>query len=387
MYSQHFKLNCRAFAMAPGSQFFVPNDEVNDAVTQLQNVLLSRDAVAVISGGPGVGKTSILEHARSGICDDAVIAWADLRQAEPEQLFDLLILSLGGEPAGGDSALAWHRLQDLIQKHNCDGHQVTAAVDVSNITAERAKRLLRLMHMTGEPAGQLNLVLLGPHTLHKLLNVPGLIHLRQRLVFRHRVRPLTEAETAAYLADRIQAAGGDVSKMLGSDVPGLVHRYVAGVPRLVNTLIEVSLTEAANRKLPQLGGDIVQQVARTLGWKSMSHGKKAAATKTPAAAPTVTRKKAPSPLELAAQANAPTEQSQATTAIPKEKSELTAALLASDMQLDEASNQDKKQKTPESEKQSGVPEMSADDPGATGMLRLEDLDERFAESIFSPDQA
>ncbi|HHQ13555.1 MAG TPA: hypothetical protein ENK16_00870, partial [Chromatiales bacterium] len=313
MYSQHFKLNCRAFAAAPGSQFFVPNDEVNDAVTRLQDVLLSRDAVAIISGGPGVGKTAILEHARSGICDDAVIAWADLRQAEPEQLFDLLILNLGGDTTGGDSALAWHRLHGLIQKHNADGRQVTAAVDVSNITAERAKRLLRLMHMTGEPTGQLNLVLLGPHTLHKLLNVPGLIHLRQRLVFRHRVRPLTEAETAAYLADRIQAAGGDASKILGSDVAGLVHRYVAGVPRLVNTLIEASLTEAANRKLPQLDGEIVQQVARTLGWKSMGNRKAAASKNAPAAAPTATRKKAPSPLELAAQHNAPAEEPQANT--------------------------------------------------------------------------
>jgi hypothetical protein len=33
----------------------------------------------------------------------------------------------------------------------------------------------------------------------------------------------------------------------------------------------------------------------------------------------------------------------------------------------------------------GVPEMDANDTSATGMLRLEDLDERFAESVFGND--
>jgi len=31
----------------------------------------------------------------------------------------------------------------------------------------------------------------------------------------------------------------------------------------------------------------------------------------------------------------------------------------------------------------GVPEMDPEDTSATGMLRLEDLDERFAEHVFS----
>ena len=34
----------------------------------------------------------------------------------------------------------------------------------------------------------------------------------------------------------------------------------------------------------------------------------------------------------------------------------------------------------------GVPEMDPDDTSATGMLRLEDLDERFAEHVFSEER-
>jgi hypothetical protein len=34
----------------------------------------------------------------------------------------------------------------------------------------------------------------------------------------------------------------------------------------------------------------------------------------------------------------------------------------------------------------GVPEMDPMDTSATGMLRLEDLDDRFAESVFAEDE-
>ena len=36
--------------------------------------------------------------------------------------------------------------------------------------------------------------------------------------------------------------------------------------------------------------------------------------------------------------------------------------------------------------EAGVPEMDPDDTSATGMLRLEDLDERFAEHVFSEEK-
>ena len=38
----------------------MPNEKFESAVARMEQVLLSRDAVAVITGGPGVGKTTIV---------------------------------------------------------------------------------------------------------------------------------------------------------------------------------------------------------------------------------------------------------------------------------------------------------------------------------------
>ncbi len=388
MYPQHFSLKSRPFASGPGDFFLVANDTMATAVTRLQEVLLGRDTVAVVSGGPGVGKSALLAHAAIEAGDRATVAWADLRQVDPEQLFDALILSLGGEPADGSGPLSQHRLAQLLREQHAAGRQVTAAIDLGGITAERAKRLLRLVHMNGEPGGgQLNVVLMGPHTLHKLLDVPGLIHIRQRVSYRHRIRPLNEVETAAYLATRIHAAGGDPKRLLGSDVPPLVYRYVAGVPRLVNTLMEAALATAAESGAQQLRGEIVRATAEALGWKTM--GRRRTASPPAAAART------PSPLERAVQREAPPAAAATPAAVTADKSELTSALLASDIRLEDeaasapkpelAEKLDKLGQSPSVDETSGMPAMSADDPGATGMLRLEDLDERFAESVFGSD--
>ncbi len=377
MYAQHFGLSARPFGAGTGQQFLPPNDGVSKAAAHLQEVLTSDNAAAIISGGPGVGKTSLLEYARTGLGNDAVIAWADMRQAEPEQLFDLLIISLGGEPADGSGPAAARELRRLLKEHNASGRQVTAAIDLTGITAERARRLLRLVNLAGEPGFQLNTVLMGPHTLHKLLDVPGLIHIRQRVTLRYRIRPLSDVETGQYLAERIRAADGDPERVLASGIPKLVYSYVAGVPRLINTLMEAALTEAAARGLDQLDAECVQDVAKLLGWRQMGQGAK------PPARPVAVSKPAPQTSSLeAASASAP-------PAAPAESkpshaaSDLTAALIGADLKIEEAGND----ATQAAEAQppappAGVPEMNPDDTSATGMMRLEDLDDKFAETVF-----
>ncbi len=347
MYPQHFGLSGRPFTGGPGSQFLVANAQVASAVAHLQDSLLSRDAVVLVSGGPGVGKSALLEHARQGVDGQAVVAWADLRQCEPEQLFDALLLSLGEGPGNGSGADSWHRLRAAVAKHNAEDRSVTAAIDVNGITLERAKRLLRLAYLMGEPGSQLNLVLQGPHTLHKLLDVPGLIALRQRVVYRHRVRPLSQTETMDYLVQRVQEAGGDAQTLCNAEVARKVFAYVAGVPRLINTLMEAALAEAAARQDDALTEEIVDRVANALGWKPMV---RRTAQRPPATAAAPTATAAP------AKASPPSQPTPA--AAPP----------------------------PAYEPPPGVPEMNPSDTSATGMLRLEDLDDRFAESVFAGDE-
>ena len=386
MYLDHFGLNSKPFINSPGEDFFSPNEDYEAAVSRMEQVLLSRDAVAIVSGGPGVGKTTLVSAAAKRVGDQALVTYVDMRLMQPELLFDLLLMKLGGESGNGDLATSLYRLKSAIAQHNEEqGRKVTAVIDVSNLTIERAKRIMQLIHMTGDPDGQLNIVLLGPHALHKLLDTPGLIHIRQRVTFRYRIRPLSVPETEQYMKAQIEQAGGQGDALFSHGTSIMVFKYVGGVPRLINTLLDAALSTAARQGVETITPDLVTEVAQLLGWRRLSGDQKAAAKK-PAAAPKVTAKpveEAPSPLETAAR-------SEAESAAPTESGPIgegTAMLMAAALNSDNEPEQHKAEeaKSADTKEPSSVPEMSAEDTSATGMLKLEDLDARFAETVFGDD--
>ncbi len=325
-------------------------------------------------------------------------------------MFDLLLLKLGGESGNGDQASSLYRLKSAIARHNDEqGRKVTAVIDVSSLTIERAKRIMQLIHMTGDPDGQLNIVLLGPHVLHKLLDTPGLIHIRQRVTFRYRARPLTVAETESYINQQLEQSGGQPGSIMVHGTSIMVYQYVGGVPRLINTLMNATLGRAAENQAESITPVMVTEIAKLLGWRRLSDKKSSQLEKSAAAGirqknkVEVRTKVKPAPLDLsekespvpsAAENSSPPE-----TAIGDGTAQLMAVALddiaapaddnKQDLKLAEPetkpngklSTADKDQKLDEC----AIPEMNAEDTSATGMLRLEDLDARFAETIFGDD--
>jgi len=449
MYVDHFKLKKRPFVFSPESEAFLPTAETEMAVERIKQILLARDGAAVITGGPGVGKSSLVAQASKPLKDRVIVANVDLRQTDPKLLYEMLLLSMGADVGNGNMADSLHRLRAAVAKANHKGRTVTAVIDLNGFTVERANHILRLVHMAGESSGQMNVILLGPHVLHRFLDTPGLIHLRQRISYRFRVRPLTVNETDEYIQRQLRTAGVKFKNILSNGVAMTVYHYVGGVPRLINTLMDAVLSEACAKGLETVNAELVRDVAKGLGWKPLSRVK---TTETPApreqppraepapAKPaerktTQTAQESPAPTRN--ETNGAAEARDAQTAEPEdpdhlrttlifeqppefltdtsadpteeesfadtinEPGETTQRLLAAadklETELQEDSTGKHRSVTPDespAEKTGagsagtaipGIPEMNPNDTGATGMLRLEDLDARFAETVFGDD--
>jgi general secretion pathway protein A len=402
MYLEHFKLSDKPFNNCPSDGFFVPNEGFESAITRMEQVLLSRDAVAVITGGPGVGKTTIVSTAAKRIEDKTTVVYIDMRLTDPELLFDLLLLNLGGESGAGDLATSLYRLKSILSRDNNEqGRKITAVIDVSSLTIERAKRILQLVHMTGEPEGQLNIVLIGPHILHKLLDTPGLIHMRQRVTFRYRARPLTVAETGAYLESQLERSGGQPDAILDHGAAIMAYQFVGGVPRLINTLMDATLSYAAANNFDSIAPNLFTEAAKLLGWRKMSGTKSAQAAtgatqqKKPAAPATFSSNKQDNSWPAESVVSEPLTKEAAKDSstnfnpeVDNTASLMAAALDADTLPKDTAAKPDSDSDKPDVSQKpemTSVPAMDASDTSATGMLRLEDLDARFAETVFGED--
>jgi type II secretory pathway predicted ATPase ExeA len=375
MYRDYFQLRERPFAHAPGQRFFMANPGVGDAVARLRQVLTARDAMAVITGGPGVGKSTIVEQALAAAGDGIIITRVDLRFAEPDELFPLLLLALGEETGETGTARAVHAVRRAMGRFGRHGQRIVLSLDCTGLTAELARQLLRLMNLAGEHDCQLNLILQGPHALHQQLDLPGLIQLRQRVSYRFRMRPLTLVETDRYIRQQIEAAGGDAASAITGSVSAAVYCYVAGVPRLINTLMDAAFSDACLARITQPDGSLVKRSAEQLGWKPL----------TPKQAET-----APLPKTALVNGDSLSRSSHlrvlpshpAAPAVPARPSPVPMAGLAA--RAASLATSDAVRATPRRADSLPRPPvtMQATDTGATGMLRLQDLDERFAEAVF-----
>lgn len=426
MYREHFKLQERPFTHAPGERFFTANAGVSDALGRLQHLLTARDAVGVVTGGPGVGKTALAEHAIAEVPGPVALARVDLRYGEAEDLYGAILLALGEAAGGLRPAHALHALRGAMTRLARDGQRLILCLDIGGISTDVARHLLRIVNLAGEHGCQMNVILMGPHPLHQQVDVPAMIQLRQRIAFRHRVRPLTLAETDHYVRHQIEAAGADPTAVLSSNVSAAVYCYVAGVPRLINTLLDATLSAACLQKLQRPDGNIIKRTAEGLGWKPMTPpqagtdpsprpastpARPAPARSSPpkvsivsssaaerresprAAAPAASAEGASDPKRL--DLPAPSEMTlQLRTEAGSEGGRFAAVSLAGESRSPTSAifgGADESAAAEPAASASVLPPpvmpMDAVDTSATGMLRLQDLDERFAETIFGKEAA
>ncbi len=365
MYQDYFGLHDRPFANYPGRQFYETNNTAR-LRGNIQRIATARDGVAVITGGPGVGKSALVENAVYPLSDRIAVARADMREVAPEELYRVLLASLDEPMVKGGPEQQLISLQEVIRQYHKNDMQVTALIDINRLDPETVAPISRLVYFAGAPDGQLNIILQGPHTLHRFLDLPVLMHLRQRVSFRYCVRPFNYADTDAYIHHQLRLVGADTQKILSADLSAVVFQYVAGVPRLINTMMDAVLGELYTANLDQATAEIAEKVAQHLGWRPLIDK------------PTVALK------------------SRDTSQDDPQVAEMVPANGVAESQIDtrEASDAQRDEEVvpalshenqPGEKGYSGIPLMDGSDLGATGMLRLEEIDEHFAETIFTDD--
>jgi len=380
----------RPFAASP---YFVANPLQANALARLRQAATFPGGVAVLSGGPGVGKSTFVRHALAPADSDVQLLPVDLRNAEPAEFLDAILDGLGATSGGAAGVPVIARLREALLAQRTSGRQLIIALDVAGLNVDLARRLLRFVHLCSEQQAPVSLVLQGPHTLHPLLDVPGLIQLRQRLSFRLKVRPLTLLETSGYLRHCLTEGGANPDEVMAVNAPASVYLYVAGVPRLVNTLMDAALGEVHARSGGKINAELIRQVAEQLGWKPIGNRGPADLVTKPPVSPTrrtADRVVARPPVPEAAPAPAPSLQPPAE---PLPTSDITRRLQLARAPVNPPPPEAPAPAAPTAERRTPptasrtpppVP-MDENDTGATGMLRLEDLDERFAETLFSED--
>jgi general secretion pathway protein A len=144
--------------------------------------------------------------------------------------------------------------------------------EAQNLSDEVLEEIRLMTNLETFTEKLLQIVVVGQPELEQKLKQPNLRQLRQRLTLRAKTYPLTMEETKAYVAQRLRIAGSNGQQVFGPEALAAIHRYSAGIPRVVNLICEHCLVSAFVDHQKVVASSVVEAVARDfdLGETSVS---------------------------------------------------------------------------------------------------------------------
>jgi type II secretory pathway predicted ATPase ExeA len=267
-YLHHFQLSDDPFRNDHLERFAVETPTQADAYARLDRGVRQGRGLVALVGPTGSGKTVIARRLYEALEEEVFEArmLVLLRsQATSSWLLNRYAGQLGvEEPAEQREALI-EQIYERLAIVREDGRHAVLIVDGADALASRETlvELCSLVKLEYEERRMLTLVLVGSGPLDRALRAePELLH---QLEVRVEMRPLPSDEAAAYLGQRLDAAGGDPQLLLPGAVAAL-HELADGTPGRMNVLADNALYEAWRAGRAQVARSDVERAFADLGW-------------------------------------------------------------------------------------------------------------------------
>jgi len=261
MYESFYNLRTKPFSLLPDSDFLYPGSVHQSAYSLLEYGLLSQAPFMVLTGDPGMGKTSLLqkliaEHGRTHSIGLITNARYDI-----QHLLPWILLSLGLSTKQLDPVEAYHIFSQFLAQETKQHRRVILIVDeAQSLGTDLLEELRLLSNLNDGKTLKLQIILSGQPDLHVLLKRVDMTQFAQRIVVDYHLEPLTEAETGHCIRHRLQVAGGHPS-LFTNKACALVHQLAKGNPRLINQVCEIALTYGFAEQARVITSKLVAQAA------------------------------------------------------------------------------------------------------------------------------
>jgi general secretion pathway protein A len=264
MYEQFFGLRERPFDLTPNPRFLVLTESHREVLSNLEYGIASRKGITLVVGEAGSGKTTlirkVLEKQGHRVHSVAITNPTLTRDEFVETMANRFGLSAA---AASSKSVFLRELEALLRERYTRNETTVLVVDeAQSLPIELLEEIRLLANTETNEEKLLPVILAGQPELADRLNEPELRQLKQRVALRCELHPLTERETASYVAGRISVAGGLAPQVFTREAVSLIHAAAGGVPRLVSVIADNALLGGFARGEKPVGSHIVAEVCR-----------------------------------------------------------------------------------------------------------------------------
>jgi general secretion pathway protein A len=261
MYESFYNLRTKPFALLPDSDFLYPGSTHRAAYSILEYGLINEAPFMVLTGDPGMGKTSLLQKLIAEHGAKHSIGLVTNARYDIEHLLPWILLSLGLSKKQLDPIEAYHLFSDFLTQESKQRRRVILLIDeAQSLGAELLEELRLLSNLNDGKTLKLQIILSGQPDLHTLLQRIDMTQFAQRIVVDFHLEPLSEVDTGQCIRHRLKIAGGHPS-LFTNKACALVHRLTRGNPRLINQVCDIALTYGFAEQARVITSKLVAQAA------------------------------------------------------------------------------------------------------------------------------
>ena len=287
MYRPFFGLRDRPFELTPNPRFLVLTDAHREALSNLEYAIASRRGIAALIGDAGTGKTTLIQSALSRQAENVHAVYLNNPALTRAEFVEMLATRFHLTPEASASKTALlTELEAALRKRDAAGHISVLIVDeAQSLPLDLLEEIRLLGNIETNETKLLSIILAGQPELNARLNADTLRQLKQRIALRCELRPLTQSETAGYLAGRIRAAGGVGAHVFTREAVVLIHERARGIPRTISVIADNALLTAFALKVKPVNSQVVTEVCQDLHLHGESEEQAETADVAEAAAP------------------------------------------------------------------------------------------------------
>ncbi|HZS54018.1 MAG TPA: AAA family ATPase [Bryobacteraceae bacterium] len=266
IYNAYFGFVENPFNISPDPDFLYRSPQHEEALANLIYGVRSRKGFIVLTGEVGTGKTTMLECLRDYLESQRTeFAFIFNSRLTPDQFFEMVAFDFELPCNRKSKTEVLFALNSLLIQQAERGRTCVLIVDEAhNLEWEVLEEVRLLGNLENRQGKLLQIILAGQPELDRKLDAPNLRQLKQRIVLRCGLNPLTPEESAAYIESRLARAGMTRQTVFPPEILEEVYKRARGIPRLINLLCDNLLVTAFAMEQRVATIDMLNEVCQDL---------------------------------------------------------------------------------------------------------------------------
>ena len=267
--STGFGLATEPFADHADGSFFFPSDQHLRALEFMGHSLWTKSRLGVVTAENGCGKSLLIQRLLKDLDERVNVAAVQREHMGPRE-FLLEILRQFGFSLADDDKTDRRRLLERYLAHQAGTGRLCLLIveNAQSMHPSVLEELRCLAAVEHDGVRVLKILLLGQPALDLVLESPRMAELVKGNVSRFFLNPLSEDQTAAYVAHRLRAAGApNPDALMPYTLLPQIHACSLGIPANINKLCTRALIHAREEGAGQVTHSALDKAIEDLGWE------------------------------------------------------------------------------------------------------------------------